>query len=342
MSDALPDPMVPADVDLRDFGFMPLEVLRLRDSDLATLANGEQFKAAVLLWCYSWHQVPAASIPEDDRILAKHSGAATNWKKVKQEALRGFVKCSDGRLYHPVVAARAMEAWGRREEFREVKDNKDSRQKRWREKVKRLSALLRSVGVTPPLNPNKGQLEELCRLHVDGYVDDDVDDRPSTRASTGASTRDKTETAKTGTGTGTGIQEKETPTRTANPTDAGRVCKALKRVGIGDVQPGHPDLLALIAAGASDVEFESAGRTAVDRGKGFAYALGTLKRQRTDAAHTALAMHTGPMPTAPAPRQTATDRQVATMNALTGKDRSHDRPRAPAADTIDIAARVVP
>lgn len=40
-------------------------------------------------------------------------------------------------------------------------------------------------------------------------------------------------------------------------------------------------------------------------------------------------------------RQSATDRQIETMNALTGKDRDHDRQRAPAADTIDIAARVV-
>ena len=70
MSEA-PDPLVPAEVDLRDFGFMPLDVLRLRDSDLAALANGEEFKAAVLLWCAAWHQVPAASLPNDDRLLAR-------------------------------------------------------------------------------------------------------------------------------------------------------------------------------------------------------------------------------------------------------------------------------
>lgn len=107
----LPAPLVPPEVDLRDFSFMPLDVLRLRDSDLAALANGEEFKAAVLLWCAAWHQVPAASLPSDDRLLARFSGAGPAWKKVRAEALRGFVECSDGRLYHSTIAEKAQESW---------------------------------------------------------------------------------------------------------------------------------------------------------------------------------------------------------------------------------------
>ena len=105
------DPLVPIDVDLRDFGFMPLDVVRLRDSDLMALATGDEFKAAVSLWCVAWHQVPAASLPNDDRLLARHSGAGPAWRKVKAEALRGFVECSDGRLYHETIAEKALEAW---------------------------------------------------------------------------------------------------------------------------------------------------------------------------------------------------------------------------------------
>lgn len=105
------DPLVSSDVDLRDFAFMPLDVLRLRDSDLAALASGEEFKAAVMLWCVAWHQVPAGSLPNDDRLLARHSGAGSAWKRVKAEALRGFVECSDGRLYHATIAEKAIEAW---------------------------------------------------------------------------------------------------------------------------------------------------------------------------------------------------------------------------------------
>lgn len=139
--------------------------------------------------------------------------------------------------------------------------------------------------------------------------------------------------------------DREKDTRTATGTEAGRVCRLLKRAGIADVQTGHPDLLALIAAGATDAEFESAARTAVERGKGFAYALGTLKRQRIEAAQAAQAMHRGPMATAAPPpgRRTAVDRQIATMNALTGKDRSHGpAPAADSANVVDVDARVVP
>lgn len=114
----MPDPLVSGEVDLRDFAFMPLDVLRLRDSDLSTMASGDEFKAAVLLWCAAWHQIPAASVPNDDRWLARHSGAGARWRKVKDEALRGFILCSDGRLYHSVVADKAKESWAKKQEQR--------------------------------------------------------------------------------------------------------------------------------------------------------------------------------------------------------------------------------
>jgi len=110
----LPDPLTPADCDLRDFAFMPLDVVRLRDSDLAVTAEADEFRCAVLLWCASWHQVPAASLPDDDKILAQYAGygrVVKEWLKVRTGALRGWVKCADGRLYHPVVAEKASEAW---------------------------------------------------------------------------------------------------------------------------------------------------------------------------------------------------------------------------------------
>jgi hypothetical protein len=111
---ALPAPLTPEDCDLRDFAFMPLDVVRLRDSDLAVTAEADEFRCAVLLWCASWHQVPAASLPDDDKILAQYAGygrVVKEWQKVRDGALRGWVKCTDGRLYHPVVAEKASEAW---------------------------------------------------------------------------------------------------------------------------------------------------------------------------------------------------------------------------------------
>ena len=107
-------PLTPPDCDLRDFAFMPLDVVRLRDSELSIQATGEEFRCAVLLWCAAWHQVPAASLPDDPRTLASLAGfgrVVAEWEKHKAGALRGWVKCSDGRLYHPVVAEKANEAW---------------------------------------------------------------------------------------------------------------------------------------------------------------------------------------------------------------------------------------
>ncbi len=117
----LPNPLTAADCDLRDFAFMPLDVVRLRDSDIAALSTADEFRSAVLLWCAAWHQVPAASLPDDDRVLAQLAGygrVVAEWKKVRDGALRGWVKCADGRLYHPVVAEKARDAWAAKHEQR--------------------------------------------------------------------------------------------------------------------------------------------------------------------------------------------------------------------------------
>lgn len=113
-ADTLPAPLVPASVDLRDFEYMPLHVARLRDAETTVKTNGDEFRCAVLLWSAAWHQVPAASLPDDELVLADLAGfgrVVREWRKVRAGALRGFVKCSDGRLYHRVVAEVAINSW---------------------------------------------------------------------------------------------------------------------------------------------------------------------------------------------------------------------------------------
>jgi len=125
----LPAPLTPSDCDLRDFAFMPVDTVRLLDSDMFALSTGDEFKAAMTLWCKAWQQVPAGSLPADDRVLAHLSGAGVKWKKLKAIALRGFVECSDGRLYHPVVCEKAIEAWAKKLSYRER--SKKGNSKRW-------------------------------------------------------------------------------------------------------------------------------------------------------------------------------------------------------------------
>jgi hypothetical protein len=93
---------------------MPLDVVRLFSSDFHTTATDAQWWAGVTLWGKSWHQVPAASLPDDDTALAHLAELGRDgkaWRKVKAKALHGWVKASDGRLYHRVVAEKALEAW---------------------------------------------------------------------------------------------------------------------------------------------------------------------------------------------------------------------------------------
>ncbi|HCF3717120.1 TPA: DUF1376 domain-containing protein [Pseudomonas aeruginosa] len=106
----LPEPLTPTDCDLSTFAFMPLDVQRLLTSETWVLGSGDERAAAMTLWLASWHQVPAASVPDNDRMLA-HLSQCARWDKVKAHVLRGWVKCSDGRLYHPVVAEKALESW---------------------------------------------------------------------------------------------------------------------------------------------------------------------------------------------------------------------------------------
>lgn len=119
----LPAPLTPPACDLTDFQYMELDVRRLRDSKFAATPNGDAFRAGIMLWCAAWHQIPAASLPDDDVELANLSGygrmpiSVKEWKKVRAEALHGFVKCSDGRLYHPVIAEKAIAAFASKNKY---------------------------------------------------------------------------------------------------------------------------------------------------------------------------------------------------------------------------------
>ncbi|EIK94031.1 putative cytoplasmic protein [Pseudomonas sp. M47T1] len=156
-------PLVPAEVELRGLEYMPLDVVRLLDSDLYAISTGEEFKTALALWCKSWQQQPTASLPNDDRILAHLSGTGSRWKKVKTMALRGWVLCSDNRLYHPVIAEKAMAAWHERVEYRDKRENEAERQRRHREDHKALRARLREFGVTVPYNTSMASLQEMLQ-----------------------------------------------------------------------------------------------------------------------------------------------------------------------------------
>jgi uncharacterized phage protein (TIGR02220 family) len=140
-----PDPLVPIEVDLRDFPFIPLEFRRLFASETWILGSNEARCASVCLWCESWHQSPAASLPDNDKILAHLSQSGGRWGKVREHAMRGWVLCSDGRWYHPVVAEKALEAWAKHKKA--SSKGKAGAAKRWGTGIGSANATANSTGI---------------------------------------------------------------------------------------------------------------------------------------------------------------------------------------------------
>jgi hypothetical protein len=113
----LPDPLVPADCDLRSLQWMPYYGAALAGSDFNAAVSDAGYRAAHNLWWACWHQVPAASLPDDDIALARFADLGRDirrWRKLKNEALHAFTLCKDGRLYHRFLAKLALDTFRRR------------------------------------------------------------------------------------------------------------------------------------------------------------------------------------------------------------------------------------
>jgi hypothetical protein len=126
----LPPPLVPPDCDLRGYEYMPLFGNKLFGSEFYARANDAEFRAAMRLWWSAWQQCPAGSLPDDDRalaLLADHGRNVKSFQKVREVALHGFVKCNDGRLYHPVLCNEALNA-------SEIRKKERMRKAAWRER----------------------------------------------------------------------------------------------------------------------------------------------------------------------------------------------------------------
>jgi len=114
MTDALPAPLTPSNCDLSDFPRMMIDIQRLRQSGFDAIIDDSAWRAGVNLWLSAWHSVPAGSLDADDAALTKAAGLGRDlrtWSAVRDNAMRGFVLCSDGRYYHETVSEVALEAW---------------------------------------------------------------------------------------------------------------------------------------------------------------------------------------------------------------------------------------
>jgi hypothetical protein len=72
------------------------------------------------LWCESWHQVPASSLPDNEKILARLAMCdKQEWAQIRDRVMAEWRLCADGRWYHPYVAEKAKEAWERKRHGRD-------------------------------------------------------------------------------------------------------------------------------------------------------------------------------------------------------------------------------
>jgi uncharacterized protein YdaU (DUF1376 family) len=125
-------PLVPPHADLRDFDFMPLDVVQLRSSRTWLRAKRDPALGFYLvnLWTSAWHAIPAGSLEDDDDVLAAAAMASQEeWSRLRAELLRGWCRCEGGRLWHPVVAAKAAAAW--QAKVRQRQHGKAGAEKRW-------------------------------------------------------------------------------------------------------------------------------------------------------------------------------------------------------------------
>lgn len=136
----LPDPMTPPDCDLRGSEYMPLHGHKLFSSTLYSESTDAEFRAALRLWWSAWQQCPAGSLPNSDAALAlaaDYGRDVKGWQKVKKIALHGFVLCSDGRLYHPVLCEVAINSFSLRLRSDLKRDADRERLQRWRDARKK-------------------------------------------------------------------------------------------------------------------------------------------------------------------------------------------------------------
>jgi hypothetical protein len=249
----------PADTRAKGWRF-ELDHERIRQSDTWALAPADIKPWLLMLWMTAWEQTPCGSLPAVDELVAARIGMPMKtFAKHRHCLMRGWWTADDGRLYHDTLVERVLE-------MTTAKDKERNRKAEWR---------ARHAGKTAASDGSP----DLSHGTTTGQTGDSHGIDP---------VRDGTGTG-TGTGTSSSLRSEESPERAS----AGAACKAMKTAGLADVNPSHPKLSALLAAGISVAELTDAAVDAAKRKKPFAYALATAEGRRRDAA-------TKPLPAAAA------------------------------------------
>ncbi|TKR34292.1 DUF1376 domain-containing protein [Luteimonas gilva] len=245
---------------------MPLDVRRLLTSEtwIEAAYNPKVGHAAVCLWCEAWHQVPAGSLPDNNRVLARLAMCdARTWGRIRAAVLAGWVKCSDGLLYHPTVAEKALESWGHKIAQR-----------------KRTEAATAARSANRKSKPGKQE--------QNGH-DRQRGDRAEQRHDQRDAPRNVHQETGTGIGQGTEIEERAPAGCSAEEGDhelsrlASQASMAMRRAGLMHANDADPRLKAALAAGVGVPELEAAAKEAHAKDLSFAWAVAAAVGRRRDA-----------------------------------------------------------
>lgn len=310
-----PEPLVPADVDCTDLDGFMLNVERLMASELVALSSHEVIGAALLLWCRAWKQTPAASLPNNEKTISGFARMPlARFRKLRDEIMRGFVLCSDGRLYHRTLAVEAINAYERKRAFQRKREADAERLRKWRNGTKRETH-----------DETVNETSDETRFVAEGQ---------GQGQGQGHSSLPSVES---------GAHATAPPDPSPGPTLAGTACRLLREAGVQRVNPSDPRLTQLLAQGVTPQQLAHLAveiREAQGVAKPMAYVLAAMEgRLRDAAAAPAVPPGTAQRVGAPPPAGSAAG-YGAEMDRIAASIRQGRSP-ADEAPVIDVEARRV-
>lgn len=107
-------PLLPPEVNVSSLPYMPLYIARLTGSKawLVCKRKPELTRPLLCLWMRAWQERPAGSIENDDDVMAHACELEFDkFQDLRDDLLRGWKLCSDGRYYNQALCEFALIAW---------------------------------------------------------------------------------------------------------------------------------------------------------------------------------------------------------------------------------------
>jgi uncharacterized protein YdaU (DUF1376 family) len=214
------------------------------------------------------------ALPREISQVQRLIGAKTKEEKNSVEVVLNefFILEEDG--WHNKRCDQELEKYreGSKED-QERKAHEKERLRRYREERSLMFKALRELDIVPKYDINMDALRDLFNKNCNAPVLS----AGSVQSHNRNALDTHTDTAITNQEPITNNQEPIHTTHSGKNLTPGVVCSVFRSKGISSVNPSNPKLHALITQGVPLSEFEYAAGVAIERGKGFAYAIGIVE-----------------------------------------------------------------